>query len=174
MLKVVCAFCFTFFPYQTMAATALEPGWKQELVDRGLPQEVIDFFEIESVTTAARFANYIDNRSKLAVNNKRAVKGMLTELWREVDHAESLRLQRKAPGMKEDDLEDPLPSHVGEGLRQRFLDRYRFQLPLSETLCEPILGRIKREIDRKTHTLIAVDRVRSAKESSREAAGKRW
>ena len=111
--------------------------------------------------------------SKLhGIANPRSVKGILTALWREVDHAESLRLRRASNRMIWN-LEDPLPEHVGEGLRQRFLERCRFSLPLQESLCEPLVGRIKREIDRKCHTLIPVDRCRSAKESSRDSAGKR-
>ena len=160
----------------------MDPAWRQELHDRGLPAAVVTFFEAEEVNTAARFANYLDSRdevmpvivSKLhGIANPRSVKGILAELWREVDHAESLRLQRKAQGLKQDDLEDPLPERVGEGLRQRFLERCRFSLPLQESLCEPLVVRIKREIDRKRHTLIPVDRCRSAKESSRDSAGKR-
>ena len=159
----------------------MDPAWRQELQDRGLPAEVVTFFENEGITTAARFANYLDSRDEVMpvivsklhnVPNPRSIKGALTELWREVDHAESLRLQRKAQGLKQDDLEDPLPDHVGEGLRQRFLERYRFSLSLNESLCEPIVGRVKREIDRKCHTLISVDRCRSARESARDSAGK--
>ena len=99
------------------APVPLEPCWRQELVDRGFPDAVLAFFQQEAITTPARFANYINTRDEIMpvvvsklphVPNPQALKGMLTELWREVDHAESLRLQRKASGLKEDDLEDPL------------------------------------------------------------------
>ena len=150
----------------------MEPAWRQELRDRGLPAEVIRFFEAEAITTSARFANYLDSRDEVmsviaakipGLANPRNVKGAVTELGRDVDHAESLRLQRKAQGLKQDDLEDPLPDHVGEDLRQRFLDRYRFSLSLRESLCEPLVGRVKREIDRKCRALIPVNRCRSAR-----------
>ena len=83
---------------------------------------------------------------------------MLTEIWREADQLETLRLQRKASGCREDDMEDALPEHVNESFRDRWIKRYNFELLLSETLCEPLVGRIKREFDRKSQSLIQVDR----------------
>ena len=103
----------------------------------------------------------------------RACKGILTELWRERDLQESLRLQRKAAGVSEDDLEDPLPEGVLEGLFEKFAASYNFRLALEEQLCEPLIGRLNREIERKTNPLVPIERVRNARGSARTAAGKR-
>ncbi|CAE7913330.1 unnamed protein product [Symbiodinium necroappetens] len=161
---------------------ALDAAWRSELIDRQVPQQVLAFFENEGIVSASRLANYVDTRDEIMtlivdkipeLNGSRSVKALLTEIWREADHSESLRLQRKAAGCRDDDMEDALPEHVTESLRQRWKQRYNFSLPLSETLCEPLVGRIKREIERKTHTLISVERVRSAKETARSGVGKK-
>ena len=107
------------------------------------------------------------------LNGSRAIKALLTEIWREADQLETLRLQRKASGCREVDMEDALPEHVNESFRDRWVKRYNFKLLLSETLCEPLVGRIKREFDRKSQSLIQVDRVRSARETSRAGSGKK-
>ena len=39
-------------------------------------------------------------------------------------------------------------------------------------LCEPLFARITREIQRRTHTVIPLDRVRAGTETSRHAVGK--
>ena len=98
---------------------------------------------------------------------------MLTKLWREADAGETLRAHRKTQGVAEDDLEDPLPEGVLQGLPAGFAAYYHFSMGLSETLCEPLLGRLKRETDRSTHTVVSMERVRSAREAARTSAGKR-
>jgi len=158
----------------------MDKAFLSELQDRGVPTVVIDYLQAQQVHSLSRFANYIDSRDEIVplIMDKvgisdRSVKAILTELWREADHTEVLRLQRRASGVGEDDLEDPLPMHVTDSLMQRFEQRYNYRPGLRDLLCEPLLGRLKREIDRKSHTLITIDRVRTAREASRSVSGKR-
>ena len=44
---------------------------------------------------------------------------------------------------------------------------YHWRPNLKETLCESLMGRIKREIDRKSHSLIPIERVKTARETSK-------
>ena len=97
----------------------------------------------------------------------RSQRRILVELWREGDADETARLQRKASGTAPEDLESPLGEGVAEGLHDKFARSYGYKLQFSDQLAESLLGRIKHEIDRKTHTLIQVDRVRSARDVSR-------
>ena len=73
----------------------------------------------------------------------------------------------QASGAAPEDLESPLGEGVAEGLLAKFAKAYGYTLAFEDQLAEPILGRIKREIDRKTNTLLTVDKVRSAREASR-------
>ncbi len=50
---------------------------------------------------------------------------------------------------------------------------YSYRLSFKEVICDPLLGRLKRESDRKAFSVICVDRVCAARELSRNAAGKR-
>lgn len=154
------------------AIGAMDAGWKQELEDRGIHHDVIAFFASERITSPSRFANYIDRRDEIetlivnkvpAVSGSRSEKTLLTELWRELDQAETLRLSRKANGVEQDDLENPLDSSVIQSLHDRFFAKYSFRLSLKELLCEPLLGRLRREFERRSHSLITLERVRTAR-----------
>ena len=163
----------------------MEPSFCTILEDNGVPTEVIAHLEEKKVYSMARLANCVDSRSErlplVLIEPVRSITGsafretktILTELWREADCAETLRMQRKAQGIAEDDLEDPLPKPIVDGLLGKHSKRYGYELTFVELLCEPLLGRIKREIDRNLHSLIIIEKVRNAKENSRTAAGKR-
>jgi hypothetical protein len=69
-------------------------------------------------------------------------------------------------------VESPLDVHIIEGLQARFLAKYCFNLSMESSLCDPLVARLKRECDRRSHTLITIDKVRTAKETSRSTTGK--
>ena len=100
-------------------------------------------------------------------------RGILIRIWRECEAFETLRVERKAKGVGADDLEDPLPEGEQQHDVQSFDSHVHWEPHLSELLCEPLYGRIKREAKRQgIHTVIPLDRVRSAAEVSRTAVGK--
>ena len=179
--------CWTSYQKQASAlhhqpTAAMETSWRLELQSKGVDKDIVEFLETEQVHSSSRFANYLDSREEvmtvildsvntLQANQRRAQKTILTELWRECEHAEQLRLSRKATGSAPDDAETPLDTQITESMLAKFEQRYGYKPPLNEQLCDPLLGRIKREIDRKSHTLIPVDRVRTARESARVTRG---
>jgi hypothetical protein len=102
-----------------------------------------------------------------AMTTARVQKAILTELWRECDSQETMRLSRRAAGIQQDHVEDPLDGHVLEGLQTRFTAKYGWFPGLANMICDPLLGRIRRETDRRSHTLIPLERVRIGGEVSR-------
>ena len=160
----------------------MENGWCHELQDKGMMQEIIDFMETERIVSASAFANYIDAKNEImpliidkvpAAKGRRDQKTVLSELWRQAEADEALRVQRKAGGVKADDMEDPLPDGAIDQFRSKCKAFYNFELNLKEVLCEPLMARMKREIDRKIHTMIPIERVRTARETARTSAGKK-
>ena len=159
----------------------MEPSWKAELQSKGMHADLIAFMTQEKITCAAQLANYIDTREEVmsllvarvpATANDRNQKAVLTRLWREADQAENLRLTRQANGVEQDDWENPLPEQTRSSLMQRFVTKYSWRPSLRELLCEPLLGRMQRELDRKSFTVLSLDRIRTQRETSRTSAGK--
>ena len=100
-------------------------------------------------------------------------RAILCELWREADIAEQHRLENKAKGLSQNDFEEPLPIGALDGYLDKFEAFYHYRPFFTEILAEPLVGRLKREIDRKTFTVLPLARVRNNKESPNQAMGKR-
>ena len=104
-----------------------------------------------------------DSRSQLTV---------LVGLWRDSENAEDEKSKRKASGLAEVEMELPLDDGILDDLHARFAARYKFSLKETEVLWAHLLGRLKREFDRKTHSLIHLTRVGSEREAGRSVAAK--
>ena len=59
-------------------------------------------------------------------------------------------------------------------MHHRFASKYNFFVDMDESLCDRLLGRMSREIQRQSHSYIEVERVHSAMESSKLAPAKEW
>jgi hypothetical protein len=81
-------------------------------------------------------------------------------------------LSCNARGVQEDDLEDPLPTGSIDETVLGFAQLHQWTPRLGEMLCEPLFARITREIQRRNHSVVPLERVRSANETSRHAVGK--
>ena len=153
----------------------MEASWLLQLQQLNIMPEIIELLEKDKVVNAAAFSSYLDSRAEVTTvildrvpnaSSRRDQKIALTQLWRGADAEESLRIQRKTGGISNDDLEDPLPDGSTEQFRSRFLQLYNFNLSMKETLCEPLMAMLKREIDRRSHSMIPLERVRTARETS--------
>ena len=69
----------------------MEAAWRSELADRKVPDSVVAFFDREGIHNSSRLANYIDSREEIMpllidkipeLNGSRAIKALLTEIWR--------------------------------------------------------------------------------------------
>ena len=186
-------FCCTQLSVQSRVASLLiarflvegmEPSFCAQLQTAGIHADIIAFLgnDKNRVYSITRFANFIDQRSEIqshilnhvaACKDDRGQRATLCELWREADIAEQHRLENKAKGLSQNDFEEPLPIGALDGYLDKFEAFYHYRPFLTEILAEPLVGRLKREIDRKTFTVLPLGRVRNNKESTKQAMGKR-
>ena len=161
----------------------MEAGFRQELQARGVAEAVIIHLDGEGITTLSLLANFFDDRAQIGPQLIQKVQGLpkpqqqkaiLCELWREADSLESLRLSRRVQGLDESDTVDqPLASHIVESLELKFRQIYGFPLSSRERLCDAQLGRLKRELDKKSFTLFDLSKLRTAREQTRTTPSKR-
>ena len=88
--------------------------------------------------------------------NDRGVRAALVKIWKRHEAAQDRRLGRMAAGIQEADWEDPLEGAVRDRLYQTFASYYHFVLKPWNSLCDPLLARFKREIDRNRFTVCPV------------------
>lgn len=161
----------------------MERAFRRELEDLSIPPELIMWMEGQSILDHSLFANYVDDRHEImeeivnkvpVTRNDRAVKAKLTKLWRAAENSEKLSDQNRQHGGPADNLEDPLPEKVLQSLLDRFSRTYGGLKPSGdELLCAHLLGRLNREIERGTHTVVTVLRVRTFREGNRSAQARR-
>ena len=169
------------------AIMPLDASFKSALQAAEVHEKIIEFLEkpMFKLTNHASFANFLLNRGEVQsmildqigdeeLKKNIGQRGLLVKFWREAEAMEALRLERKVKGVAPDDLEDPLPDGEHAGDLQRFTQAgVQWEPALSEQLCEPLYGRLKREALRaKQHTVLPLERVRSAAEVPRTAVGK--
>ena len=159
---------------------AASPEWIDLLNKRGVHPDIVGFLERNKVHCLSDYANYILSRDEIqsgildavpAHKDDRTQRMVLHKIWREAEEVERLRVARTAKGVQEDDLEDPVPTGKIDEDIATFASAHRWTPRLSEMLCEPLFARITREIQRRTHTVIPLDRVRAGDETSRRAVG---
>ena len=92
------------------------------------------------------------------------VAAKLAFLWEVAKKKTDKVMSAKGNSSNFDDYEDPLSPETMSTMHDKFKRSYGYTLSLHSTLCDSLLGRIKREIERKSHTFIPVARVRSADE----------
>ena len=98
---------------------------------------------------------------------------VLGSVWLKYSSAIKRETGREAAGIRNADLEDPLDPGVQKRLIGTFQLYYRFVLAGIMILCDPLLGRLKRELDRHLHTAAEMDRVKSQAAQSRTVKCKR-
>ena len=147
----------------------MDPEFEAELKGEGVPEELIAWMATHC-KTPARFAFYVDSKEEIqplivdqvaATRGNRSVRAALVELWRKHSAAQERKLSRAAAGIGDQDWEDPLESFVRDRLYAAFTSCYHFKLRPTTSLCDNLLARFKRELDRKQFTMVPVDRVRS-------------
>ncbi len=161
---------------------AASPEWLELLAKRNIHPRIVEFFTTNKVLSICNFANYVLSREEIQTGILDVVKGgletdktqrmLLHEMWREAEEIERLRVSRNARGVQEDDLEDPLPTGSIDEIVLGFAQIHLWTPALTEMLCEPLFARITREIQRRNHSVVPLERVRSANETSRHAVGK--
>ena len=160
--------------------------FRTSLETEGVDDSIIDWMnDYTLIKTASDFGNFLHSVTELqrmvldqigndAVASDGSQRMILTKIWKECSAEEVVRIDQKARGVGTQNLEDPMPDGHFQADIDKFSDSgVRWEPHLTEILCEPLFGRLKREINTlKGHTILPLDRVRSAAELNRSAAGK--
>ena len=155
--------------------------------DKAVDPVIIKFLSLPAtrLTDHASFAHFIGERDECqrvilnrlgagheALRDDPGQKMLLMIIWSEAQAHEKLRLDHLAKGTGSNDLEEPLPDgdFNGDGLRM-VTEGCNWEMCITERLCEPLYGRCKRETKKGFHTVIPLDRVRSAADINQHAVG---
>ncbi|CAE7300004.1 DNMT3A, partial [Symbiodinium necroappetens] len=96
-----------------------------------------------------------------AAPNKALLLARLRAAWRAA-RASILKVEaRQKTGQPVDDLDDPLDPATQESLLDAWRKRYNLELPVHMAPSDTLLGRVWREMQRGTVTVIGIDKVRS-------------
>ena len=183
-MRFACLFCCTQLSVQFHVASLLsarslvegmEPSFCAQLQTAGIHADIIAFLgnDKNRVYSITRFANFIDQRSEIqshilnhvaACKDDRGQRATLCE-----DIAEQHRLENKAKGLSQNDFEEPLSIGALDGYLDKFEAFYHYRHFLTEILAEPLVGRLKREIDRKTFTVLP-----AVSATTRRVQSRRW
>ena len=145
------------------------PDFEAELVSSGMHADLVSHV-MTVCGNSELFASYVHSREDCALQicNKcnatvddRTQAAILVALWRKHDALVTRSHARHASGLPEADLEDPLEAPVKARLDTEFLKYYHFRLRAIRTLADPLIGRMKRENDRRTWTVLPANRARS-------------
>ena len=140
----------------SFAQNLVDPEFEAELKREGVPSALVQWLVIRC-PNGPRFANYVDKKEEMQelivdqvqeTRSDRGVRAALVEVWKRHEAAQDRRLGRMAAGIQEADWEDPLEGAVRDRLYQTFAAYYHFVLKPWNSLCDPLLARFKREIDR--------------------------
>ena len=147
----------------------MDPEFEAELKGEGILDDLIAWMATNG-KTPSRFAFYVDTKEEIqthivdqvaSTRGNRTIRAALVELWRKHSAAQERKLNRAAAGIGDQDWEDPLEGFVRDRLYSTFTAYYHFKLRPTTSLCDNLLARFKREIDRKQFTVVPVSRVRS-------------
>ena len=140
------------------------------LAENGVHADVITYMSGQGCVTLKKFANWVDNKNefKTAVMDNvtdhvddRASFAGLKQAFREASAIVDRMVKRTAEGLSEFADDEPLPIGVQEALEDSFLKMYKITLPSSRYPCDLLIGRCKREFDRRGVTMFSVTKVRS-------------
>ena len=156
--------------------STVSPSLKAVLDRNGVEPEVVAFLAASGCREIAAFANWVDERAELkaAVLDKTAKKdnhsqlAALKQAWREADALNSRSLKRSAEGLSAEELDGPLDPELQKQVEAAFRTTYSWPgLPSKCVGCDSLLGRCKREFERRTPSMLAVTRVRTLAQSQR-------
>ena len=150
-------------------AINLEPGLLDLCNEKKVPMDLRQWLSdqglvsIELVANAVEEAGQVD--SALLVGTSWATKvakvATMKVLWRRA------RDSVKVTESRAEDMEAPVEATLVKSWNDKFKARYGFELDLEERLCEPLLGILKRDIERELFSNMRLERVRNAREVSR-------
>ena len=151
------------------------------LIKEGLPAQLVDYLESESILDATDLAFYCDSRQQIMelliervpqTRGQRKYLVTLAKLHEAASARNTVEAKRKAECWEDTSLEVPLGTEVVNILLDQFEQDYHWRPDESELLWDHLLGRLKREKDNDAHALIDIKRAGSALECGKSPAAK--
>ena len=147
----------------------MEEQLKELLTTNGLTQVQIDYLvNNRQLTTVKKLSNLFDKREQVTDwvkgldgphNNNDDMLVGLKQAWREADNLQTLLLENKNIGSADDDYA-PLPPATHKMLNTTFETKFGFQFQPSEIGADALVGRQRREMERKQPTIYDNNKVR--------------
>ena len=146
------------------------------LEKNGVDESVITFLGASGCTELASFSNWVELKAELkqAVLDKTPRKdnpgelAKLKQAWREAEALNARTFKRSAGGLQGEGLDSPLDSDVQKQVEDNFRKAYGWPgLPSRQVACDSLLGRVKREFERRQPSMFAILRVRTLAQAQR-------
>ena len=124
-----------------------------------------------------QFANYVDAASELKseilaktdLRDNRGALASLKQSWRECEAIVARGIKRGAEGLTEEAVDDPLAAHLQDSIERAFQDFYKWTLAATRRGCDSLLGRVRREFEKWSPSVLAALKVRSLATTTRGA-----
>ena len=146
------------------------------LEKNGVDESVIAFLGESGCKELSSFSNWVEQKAELkqAVIDKTPKKddpgelAKLKQAWREAEALNSRSLKRAAEGLQGEELDSPLDSDVQKQVEDNFRKAYGWPgLPSRQVACDSLLGRVKREFERRQPSMFSILRVRTLAQAQR-------
>ena len=128
------------------------------------------------------FANFVDeakelNARILAKTTKKdddAQLAVLKQAWRETDAIVKVRIKRTADGLSDEMVDEPLDAEVQRNILATFRKMYKWNsIPAKQMGDDFLIGRVRREFERRQPSMWAVNKVRTLAHSRRSVPAKK-
>lgn len=148
----------------------------------GVDATLIEFLRSKKFTSSARLADYCETRAEvreLLVDGCPETRGggskyaLLIGVWRAAESKAQEKRKRRAASWKDEEILAPLDLALEQNLVQGVAQSYGFGLSEHELIWPHMLGRLRREVDRSSHSLIHMRRVGNQRESGRSEAARK-
>ena len=162
----------------------MEPGLHALLEKNGVSNQVSEWLAApdQACTSVGIFANWCDSRSEVnerilrhtALRDNLGQLARLKQAWREADAQVARGVRRSAEGLPDVAIDEPLGAEAQLQITEAFLKFYSWpRLDARRMGSDALLGRFRREFDRRQPSMYHIPRARSLTASQRSAPIKR-
>ena len=150
-------------PCELTMATDFEPDLKDIFVETKPPDRALQELRRKRVFELWRFVEFVDDVTDwtawcqaLGVTEREDIAAMRGG-WRKAENANKQKMEKGSENPNAE-LDEPIDSKVRQSLMDKFTIFYHFVLSAKRQPSDRLLGRVKREKDRCSHTVINLNR----------------
>ena len=154
---------------------------KSLLTANKVAEDIQLFLANEGCTEVGQFSSWIDDIQGEVLNHfpdthktSKLQRAGLRQAIAESKIRADIALKRSAEGLDPDKLEEPLQPELQRSMEKTFSDSYRWKLSAEDRGCDSLLGRCRREFERRTVTMFSVMKVKSLAYSHQSQPAKRF